>query len=179
MKQSLILFVFIFWSCASDKKAIRNFEACLDKDELASYSKLEKLCDKFISVNYPRIPLDKGYEAFLDDLMLSDTSKYWTMDTLHILEMNNLLKDTFKETYDFKESNFLPNSSVMTCLMKFSNSRFVDKFAKDKSRAGYIGPHIISGEMSVRDESPTAGLNKILFVTDVVWRCQYYTVTTK
>lgn len=146
-------------------------------NELAAYQ-LEKLCDDFIINNYPEPGLAEGYKVFLDDLIKSNESVHWKVDTLAILEMHTQLKNTFREGYDKKQSTLLPSSSIMICLKKASNSRLIDEFIYDKSKSGgYIGPHIIGGRLRVYSDDPSQGLNKVICVTDVIWRYQYCSVT--
>jgi len=164
------------WSCTTDDTAVSDFTGCLTPDEREVLADLEKLSDRFILANYPNVDLSNGYKLFLDELFRDDKG-LWKIDSSSVIDVNRKLKRVYGDDYDEEKANFLPLSSLNFCLKKASNNRFVDKFIKSKSSAGEIGPGIIGGGMQGNNITPDKGLNKIIFITEVVFRTMYFQIT--
>lgn len=179
--RKIITFVFVLfvaWGCTSDKEIVDNFGSCLNEHEKLSYSNLVSFCDQFISSNYPNDPLEDGYRKFLSEVVESDP-KAWKTDKAKILEMSSELKRVFGDSYDQSRASFTVKSPIAKCLQASNNERFflarrgIKNLLEDKEKKGELGPNILAGAMLTNKIDPTKGLNKVIFVTEVLWRLVY------
>lgn len=177
----LTILVLTVVSCTTDNQAQDDFTNCLSINERQAYSALVDLCDDFIRANYPNDELNDGYIDFLNDIGLTEpSSKTWKYDTLRINKMSKELKEVFGETYKVDRCEFSRNSKIVTCLKENSTSSGIDKFIEHKEDWGSSGgPHIVASGMKASNISPTKGLSKTIFVTEVVWRLLYLDVSRK
>jgi hypothetical protein len=179
MKNLLLLLLTILFlgvvSCTTDNQAHNNFKNCLNSNERQAYLELVELCDDFIKMNYPNYELDDGYLNYQNDLALNEpTTKIWKVDTLRIEKMSKRLKKIFGDTYHVDRCEFSRDSRVVSCLKENSTSSAIDKFIEGKEQRGSSGgPMIVASGMKAHNTSPTNGLNKTIFVTEVVWRLLY------
>jgi hypothetical protein len=167
-----------FGGCASDKETADSFVNCLSHLEQKSYANLVSLCDKFVLSNYPDDQLDDGYQKFLDGLLEADP-KTWKIDTSMVYEMNFELAKVFGDTYDQGRANFLIGSPLTKCLQESNRTRLslkrigLENLLEDKKKSGQLSPNLIAGAMQANRISPTKGIGKTIFVTEVLWRLLY------
>jgi len=163
--------------------AIHDFESCLKESELQSYSRLVSLCDDFIIANFPDENLEGGYEQYLTDseeflLNGEPSSKLWDIDTARVLKMNRELENVFAE-YDGGRGIFGIYSSIMLCLkeankLRVSTGKFaVDNLLDGHERAGDVSPGWAAGVMLSTGLNPSKGIEKTIFVTEVLWPTLY------
>lgn len=178
LRTIIFLGTFGMLGCTTGNKSVELFNSCLTGQQRAVYNELETLCDNFLTKNYPDKEHNDRYKLFLTDLF-SETPAQWSIDTLAINGMTNKLVETFGDTYDMEEGNFLAFCDITTCFEKSSNSKWIDEFVKQKQSAGSIGPNIMGGRLLYSDLDAGTGLNKKVLVTEVIWRILHFRVRTE
>ena len=94
--------------------------------------------------------------------------------------MSKKLKKVFGKTYKTERCEFSGNSKISACLKENSTSSAIDEFVEHKEKWGSGGgPQIVASGMKAHNTSPTKGLSKTIFVTEVVWRLVYLNISRK
>jgi hypothetical protein len=171
----IIFVTMMITSCTSEKDAVDSFRKCLGPKELQAYLSLENLCDNFIKSNYPDLELNDGYRKFLDDSE-DFAIRQWLFDSSAIVETNSKLKEAFGDLYDETQGSFFPLSDLTHCMQQASNSPLIDSFIEDKMSSGAMSTNIIAGNMNAHDIDPTKGLVRIFFISEVVFRLQFFRI---
>jgi hypothetical protein len=103
----------------------------------------------------------------------------WKTDTAKIFQMNSELRAAFGKSYDEVRANFSVESSLTKCLRESNSRKFflqrrgIEGLLEDKEMRGELGPNILAGAMQANKINPTKGINKTIFVTEVLWRLLY------